>query len=444
MEWYEWILLPIYLITFWVFGFYIRDKLYANTDPTKRFFIIGLSIKMLGAIAYAFIYIYYYKGAGDTFAYFGSISQIVKSFETDPYLPFKLITDLDRFDAIESSYLTGYSSTEETFTVVRLGVPIAFFAFGSFTIITLFFSVISFTGSWVMYRTFYKANHNHPKAMAVACLMYPSVIFFGSGLLKDTVMMFAVGWLLYCCYHLFLLRKRVVLSMVMIPICVSLITSIKIYILLGFAPALMYWIFLEFPKLFKNIFLRSVVYASCLVGLLFGVFALKTLVESQFQQYSLDSIIGKIKSMQYYHLYLDGGSGTTSAYSLGDYDPSLAGLISKAPAAINVTFFRPYPSDITNPLVGIACLESMVILGLFILIILRCNWKIPIVLFKNNFIIFCFIFSVIFGFFVGFASYNFGALMRYKIPCLPFFLAAILLVYYNTIDFENSRKKSSF
>lgn len=437
MEWYEVILLPLYMIAFVIAGFYFRDKIYANNDPTKRFFIPGLCLKMLGSIAYALIYIYYYQGNGDTFAYFHSIERILESFHLNALMPFNIISNINNLSTEEASFLTEYFYMEETFTVVRLGVPLAIFSFGSFMLLTLLFSIASFTGSWAMYRTFYKANPTHPNAMGVACLMYPSVLFFGSGILKDTVMIFAVGWLLYACYHLFILRKRILLSMLIIPICISLITSIKVYILLGFAPALLYWILLEFPKSFHNKYLKTVVYICCMVGFVGGVIVLRQLIDDRFQAYSMEFIFNKMKSMQKYHLMLDN-AGSTSAYDLGDYDPSLSGILAKAPAAINVTFFRPYPSDITNPLIGIACIESMSILLLTALILVRSNFKIPIVLFKNNFIVFCLLFAVIFGFFVGFASFNFGALMRYKIPCLPFFLAAVFLIYFNTIDYEKN------
>jgi len=40
------------------------------------------------------------------------------------------------------------------------------------------------------------------------------------------------------------------------------------------------------------------------------------------------------------------------------------------------------------------------------------------------------IFSIVFGFAVGFTSYNFGALARYKIPVMPFFSFLLLHFYF--------------
>ena len=42
----------------------------------------------------------------------------------------------------------------------------------------------------------------------------------------------------------------------------------------------------------------------------------------------------------------------------------------------------------------------------------------------------CIIFALFFGFVVGFTSFNFGALGRYKIPSMPFFVSFLVMVSY--------------
>jgi hypothetical protein len=55
------------------------------------------------------------------------------------------------------------------------------------------------------------------------------------------------------------------------------------------------------------------------------------------------------------------------------------------------------------------------------------------------------VFSLIFAFAVGVSSYNFGALSRYKIPCLPFYAAFLIILYYDDKKpgMELARKKNS-
>ena len=43
-------------------------------------------------------------------------------------------------------------------------------------------------------------------------------------------------------------------------------------------------------------------------------------------------------------------------------------------------------------------------------------------------LLFSFVFAIFFAFGVGLSTSNFGALVRYKIPCIPFYLSSLWLV----------------
>jgi hypothetical protein len=44
-------------------------------------------------------------------------------------------------------------------------------------------------------------------------------------------------------------------------------------------------------------------------------------------------------------------------------------------------------------------------------------------------IMYCLLFSAVFAMFVGTSTLNFGTLVRYKIPCLPFYTISLFLIY---------------
>jgi hypothetical protein len=50
------------------------------------------------------------------------------------------------------------------------------------------------------------------------------------------------------------------------------------------------------------------------------------------------------------------------------------------------------------------------------------------ILLKETIAFYFFIFSMLFAFITGFTSYNFGALDRYKIPCLSFYLISFIII----------------
>ena len=60
---------------------------------------------------------------------------------------------------------------------------------------------------------------------------------------------------------------------------------------------------------------------------------------------------------------------------------------------------------------------------------------------REPFLMFCMVFTLVFAFAVGFTSYNFGALVRYKIPCLPTFGLVLAVVWSRKKDQKLARLK---
>jgi hypothetical protein len=129
--------------------------------------------------------------------------------------------------------------------------------------------------------------------------------------------------------------------------------------------------------------------------------------------------------------YASSRDDESSVYSLGNFSPTMGGMLTQFPLAVNVTFFRPYLWEAKKIIVALSAIEALLFLFLTIKILLSIGplkiWKTIV---EDATIQFCLIFSVIFAFAVGISSYNFGALSRYKIPCLPFYTLALILIYY--------------
>src|SRR5690606_30192240 len=82
------VITPLYLICIYLFAFILRDKI---TDKnTRRYFIPGLTVKLIGAISLGLIYQFYYDG-GDTFNYFNNSKYIWEAFKDSPLKAFQLI-----------------------------------------------------------------------------------------------------------------------------------------------------------------------------------------------------------------------------------------------------------------------------------------------------------------------------------------------------------------
>jgi hypothetical protein len=119
-------------------------------------------------------------------------------------------------------------------------------------------------------------------------------------------------------------------------------------------------------------------------------------------------------------------------YDIGKFDGSLISLISVAPNAIFTALFRPFLWEIGSPTMVFSAIENFIlILFTFFTLVKVSPFTVVRTLLKEPFLFYCFIFSILFAFGVGIAGTNFGAMVRYKTPLMPFFFSMIYIVSKN-------------
>jgi hypothetical protein len=200
---------------------------------------------------------------------------------------------------------------------------------------------------------------------------------------------------------------------------------IKIYILMCILPALVFWFFLRYQTKIKNPVLKLIIVPFLiLIGI--GSAYIMGLQLGQLEgRYSLENVAQTAQETAKWNYYVSERSNG-SGYSLGDYDFSPSGLLRKFLPAVGTTFFRPFLWEVRNPVMLLAAMENTLILYLFIMCFIRFkNFKYML---KEPLITFCIIFAVLFSFAVGVTTYNFGSLVRYKIPMLVFFVPTLFLI----------------
>ena len=200
---------------------------------------------------------------------------------------------------------------------------------------------------------------------------------------------------------------------------------------MAFLPAILLWGVGLLSYKIKDtrliLFVRYFLYASAIGGIILVGGKLEA---EMFGEYNVESV-GYKSFVTRDYLYRISMEQDGSAYTLGNSDPTLLGMLEQAPAGINVTLFRPYLWEARKPIVMISALESLFFLIFTIVVIFRNN-PIRVVqrVLSDETLQFCLIFTLIFAFAVGISTSNFGSLVRYKIPCLPFYTAFLIILYY--------------
>ena len=185
-----------------------------------------VSAKIFGAVALGLIYQFYY-GGGDTYNFFKDSGVIWEAFITSPIIGLRII-----FASVENYSPDLYTFTKDiyffsegdaqTFHVIRLSGFFDIFSFHTYSINAVFFAISSFTGMWAMYKVFYDLFPQIHRNLAIAIFFIPSVFFWGSGLMKDTIAMGALGWLFHGFYFGLIRRKKIVINLVILFIALNM------------------------------------------------------------------------------------------------------------------------------------------------------------------------------------------------------------------------------
>ncbi len=424
-------LTPIYLIFIYAFIFFNRSRIKDKT--LQKYFLPAVNVKIIGGVSLGLIYQFYY-GGGDTFNFYADSGFIWLAFvNSSPIVAFQIIfasANVYHPDIYDYTKYIYYFQDPNTYHVIRLAGFLGLFTFHTYTLIAIGFALLSFSGMWAMYKVFYDLFPHLHRQLAWAVFFIPSVFFWGSGLMKDSITLGASGWLFYAFYFVFIKRKDILRNGVILSLSILIILSIKIYILLCFMPAAFYWIFLEYRTKIKSYAIRAIsLPLITIITIPLSFLAFNRIAEEN-KRYSLDNIAKTTKESADWLKYVADTQGG-SAYSLGEFDGTIGNLLLKFPQAVFLAFYRPLIFEVRNPLMLLSALESIVFLLLtFKILVSRNLYKLPKILLEHPVIIFCLIYSIILGFGVALASSNFGTVVRYKIPFLPFFLASLYLIRY--------------
>jgi len=325
---------------------------------------------------------------------------------------------------------------KSSYFIIRIAGFFDLFTFSTYSSTALFFALISFIGMWLFFLTFYRRYPHLHRQLAIVCFFIPSVFFWGSGLLKDTIMMGCLGAATYCFDALLIRRSFSVPKVLVLLMCLFVIFSVKKFILQAFLPCILLWVYLSYVDRIQSRALRAIIlpFVLAIIGVS-GYYAVVKVGEGD-SRYSVEKIAYTARETAI-DISMLTGRDAGSTYTLGDLDGTMSGMVKLAPQAINVSLFRPYIWEVRNPLMLLSALESLAMLLLTINIIIRKRAGLLRTLGKPD-IVFCLAFAIIYAFAVGVSTFNFGTLARYKIPLLPFFGLALVLSYYenkeSTVD----------
>lgn len=423
------LLIPLYVFLLYLF---FRRKRKKYDDPLlKKYHFRGFWVKIIASIL--FILYYSYLTVGDStvlYHYEGNnlYHLILKNSDYLKYV-FRKGTDFD-LSLVRDPYNRGYFRDEANFMVIRMDTMLSFISFGSYAVINLFFGCLAFSGLWKLFLFFYQQKPKMHRQFAIAILYFPTLAFWSAGLLKDSLCIAALGWLTYSVYELLYKKKSILKNTIIVFIAAWFLAVLKVYILLAYIPFFVLFIILKNVQGIKFKFLRYLLAPTLIVLSIFAFTQTLSSYDEELGGYAVEDITSSISHLNEVIEARSGREDAASNFSLGaEYDGTFGGLIKIAPIAIATTFFRPFLWEAHKASQLLAAAESLLLMIFTLYILFRCGpFRTIKLIFSTPLVMYCFLFAIVFGVFVGASTLNFGTLVRYKIPCLPFYLISLFLI----------------
>jgi hypothetical protein len=409
-----------------------RKRKHIGRHPEYKYYLWGLYAKILGGFAFTMVYMYHYR-SGDVFAFFASSKVLSKLFFTDPGRFFEA---LFAENTVENYYRlfdqrTGYPVNfiyweDRTYMLVRLITPLTLLTGQSFLLTTALVSTLTYHGVWCLYRTLLRYYPSLQGRLAFAILFFPSSVFWGSAILKDTFTFTGLCYYVHAVDMVFFRRERPLRSWALLILGSMMMVLMKPYVFMVLFPASLFWLLYHRVQRLRNGLLRMLALPAAMGVLAVISFGVMERMKDQLGKFSLDQAINTIMASQADLKRVERYG--SNFFDLGNIEPTWQGVLSKFPQATFAGLFRPSMLDVTNVTMLISALENTYLLFLTLMIL----WRTRVVFFftllgKNPMLQMSFVFSVFYAFVIAISTPNFGAMVRFKIPLLPMFVSALFI-----------------
>lgn len=402
--------------------------------------IIIFGIKIILSILITLIYTYYYsdRAVADIFKYFDDSKIMFDALKTNPLDYIQMVIGLD----INSAYfhehyyskmhywnrVNNSNFLSDTHIMIRFNAIVRLFSFGFFHVHNVFINFLSLIGLVAIFKVFKKLYLNKEKWLFLIIMFTPSLLFWGSGLLKEGLIIFALGLFLL---NFFNINEQWSFKSLLIIIlsCIVILFS-KLIILIALVPGALGFLI---HKKVKSIHL------SYLYTVLIIVFISLVLNFINHPLNPIDIIINKQQDF----IYLVEKMDVRSAI----YQPKfnhLSDLLAYTPQALINVFLRPFLWESYSVFTLFSALENILII-LFCVFLLFFRTKNPSF---SALFYFSILFALVLAIVIGLTTPILGAIVRYKIFVILFFLLAIgnqfdtnkFLRFFSTIFFQKENK----
>lgn len=394
------------IISYWIWK---KDR-----SQLRKFFWPALTLKCAAGIALGLVYTHYYA-VGDTFNYFQDGIKMADLAKVDIGSYLKFLWAGDESYSITSELI--YRQPRAMF-LSKITSIFCLFTSGNYWVISLYFSAACFITAWILVKKIAALYSPAEIPAVISFLFFPSVVFWSSGIIKESI---ALGSLFYLTYIFLKIFNRESLSIslwVMTAFFTWLLWNLKYYYLAVFLPVTFTTLAIHFllstvtiKSLGVKIMLWSMVFIVPLlaVSMLHPNFYPQRFVEVVVSSYNEYKTISNPDDLIHYH--------SLKATPLS--------LLRNAPWALVSGLYRPFLTEADSFLKLCIGVENLILTILTIATIRNIRKMV-----RNKYrllLVSVLIYTILLCIFLALSTPNFGTLSRYRVGFLPFFMLLLTI-----------------
>jgi len=380
--------------------------------------LLAFGLKVAAGIVLGYIYTYHYSDRlkADTLKFFDDSKVIFDLLRTEPSHFIKIFTGIGSSDPeLTPTYMQLNSWMYEELLntnrlMIRIDIVFRFLIPGNYYFVhVVFINFLSFTGLTYLYKVLVRHSTLNRKLIYVLLFFPPSLLFWGSGLLKESILLLALGGFLYF-YSLLVEKPTEWHRLFPLFFFGLLMFFIKTYMPLVLAAPLLAYAWVARSPGF--IIAKYVISISVFFLLLFNI-------HQVIPRYNLNHYLF-IKQRDF--LALVKTEKPASAIPIPVLEPTFGSILKNSPQGFFTTLTRPYLAESRSPFILLASVENFLLL---VLILLCCLFFKKPPSQEINFLALSLSMVIILFILIGLVTPIEGAIVRYKCVALPFLFAAL-------------------
>lgn len=411
-------LYTFYLLLFLWFIF--KSKFFETETISRKHFAFFFLLKVAAGICLTLVYTFYYTDPtkADIYRYFNDSKIISQVLFQNARCWLKIMSGYGAYDPDAFRYLvhTQYFShtsadaaTDNTF-IIRLNVLLNYLSFSNIFINTLFFNFFCFIGLTGLFKSLLKYFSTTPLLLCIPIYLLPSVVFWSSGLLKESLLFTCLGLGIY-----FLTCFDTILPRIISLVFFSLLLFIKPVVFLCLIAAGGIYLTLQLFLIEETTFTKRRTRAAVICFWLMTIYVL-TFKSSSLCQKVID------KRNEFVFLAMQENAGSLIDQRI--FSTNCTQLFSITPAAVVNSILRPFIWEKNNAFQFLFAFENLAFIVFLIYLLIR-HFRIPE---KEKLLpaVFFLTFSFLNYLIIGLTVPVTGAIVHYRVIASPFLLLGLL------------------